>query len=213
MHNAILLATILKNTSTEPLRFIDVAYAVKDENNVTIGVLAAHIYSTYFREVESSILDSRVPVGTQTLREQSIEMFILNSENVIVRFPKSHLTNFKISAPLSQNINVTALPTVNMTQIQHSLNNNEYYFESKWPGEDESYVIGSKTENTFLQYLLLVSDCIGYRTYAGLKWIILMRQPKSIAYASLFTVQLQIGLIGAGLALVFSSNRFCIAFC
>lgn len=82
VHEAELLAKHLGEPSGEPLRFIDLAAPLRDGNGHIAGVLAAHCYWSWARDLERSLhntLDARLP---------GAEVFILGSNGSVLLGPQ-----------------------------------------------------------------------------------------------------------------------------
>ncbi|MDJ0706611.1 MAG: ATP-binding protein [Leptolyngbyaceae cyanobacterium MO_188.B28] len=82
VHEALLLAQLLQNETEEPLRFVDLAAPVTDENGVFQGVLGAHLSWTWTREVKKSLLD---PLELHS----QVEISILSAEGRVLLGPNS----------------------------------------------------------------------------------------------------------------------------
>lgn len=94
VHEALLLAKLIPNLTGEPLRFVDVAFPLRDEQNNITGVLGTHLSWTWANEVRDSIVsvinESRdidvfilssnkdVLLGTNNYRESSINLESVN---------------------------------------------------------------------------------------------------------------------------------------
>lgn len=77
VHEAVLLASLLPNPTGEPLRFVDVAAPVFDEDGQFVGVLGAHLSWFWADEVQKSIL--------QPLQDRSsIEMLVLSRDGTVL---------------------------------------------------------------------------------------------------------------------------------
>lgn len=87
VHEAVLLAKFLPNPSNEPLRFVDVAVPVMDDQGQQIGVLAAHLYWEWARRIEISL--SNTSNSFQNYSE--VETFIISQDHQIVLAPQSEL--------------------------------------------------------------------------------------------------------------------------
>lgn len=82
VHDAVMLAKLLPNPSGEPLRFVDVAAPVIDENGKVQGVLGAHLSWGWAKQVEESLLQP-VPKHTQ------VEVLILSKNGTVLLGPPS----------------------------------------------------------------------------------------------------------------------------
>lgn len=94
VHEALLLARLIPNLTGEPLRFVDVAFPLRDEENNITGVLGTHLSWTWANEVRDSIVevinDTRdidvfilssnkdILLGTNDYREDSIDLESVN---------------------------------------------------------------------------------------------------------------------------------------
>jgi PAS domain S-box-containing protein len=77
VHEALLLASLLPNETGEPLRFVDVASPLFDEDGAFIGVLGAHLSWSWVESVRESVL--------QPLQDRSgIEMLVLSRDEVVL---------------------------------------------------------------------------------------------------------------------------------
>lgn len=75
VHEAVLLAKLLPNPSGEPLQFVDMSYAVKNDAGETVGVLAAHLSWEWAREVERTLLQP------QTDHDHALELFVVSQKD------------------------------------------------------------------------------------------------------------------------------------
>lgn len=81
VHGALLLEAILVPEDGEPLRLVDIAFPVTNQEGEVVGVLGAHLNWAWAREVHDSLL-SPIYVGQET------ELFILDvSGNVLLGPP------------------------------------------------------------------------------------------------------------------------------
>jgi two-component system, sensor histidine kinase len=80
VHEAVLLANLLPNPGNEPLRFVDVAMPVTDEQGRAVGVLGAHLSWGWATEVQQSLFE-------QNTREDQIDIFVLNRDGQVLLGP------------------------------------------------------------------------------------------------------------------------------
>ncbi|MGQ4648193.1 response regulator [Lyngbya aestuarii] len=80
VHEAVILAKLLPNSTREPLRFVDVAAPVTDDNGTFRGVLGAHLSWNWAKEVEESLLE---PMS----KDSQIEVLILSKDNAVLLGP------------------------------------------------------------------------------------------------------------------------------
>lgn len=82
VHEAVLLAKLLPNPTGEPLRFVDVAAAVTDENGTFQGVLGAHLSWDWAKKVEKALLQ---PLS----KHSQLEVLILSQDGTVLLGPPS----------------------------------------------------------------------------------------------------------------------------
>ncbi|MDF1791064.1 MAG: GGDEF domain-containing protein [Thalassobaculaceae bacterium] len=56
VHDAVMLASLLDNSTGEPIKFVDIAQPILEKAGAPVGVLAAHLSWTWARSVEQSLL-------------------------------------------------------------------------------------------------------------------------------------------------------------
>nr|WP_155751652.1 ATP-binding protein [Scytonema sp. UIC 10036] len=79
VHEAVKLAKLLPNPTSEPLRFVDIAVPVMDLQGKVRGVLGAHLSWTWSKELEKSLLHS--------LKNRKIQMLILRKNGDLLLAP------------------------------------------------------------------------------------------------------------------------------
>ena len=80
IHAALLLEALLQPDSGEPLRFVDIAAPVMDENGQLIGVVGAHLYTQWVRELVATVIATAEDMrGAQVL--------IINDNNQVIVGP------------------------------------------------------------------------------------------------------------------------------
>lgn len=82
VHEAELLAKHLSSPSGDPPRFIDLAAPLRDAGGQVVGVLAAHCYWSWARDLERSLRD------TLDVRLPGAEVFILGSDGSVLLGPQ-----------------------------------------------------------------------------------------------------------------------------
>lgn len=80
LHEAKLLAKLLPNASDEPLRFVDIAFAYVGPDNKSQGVLGAHLYWEWAKDIRKSIVD---PVA----RDRKVDALIVSADNKVLLGP------------------------------------------------------------------------------------------------------------------------------
>lgn len=84
VHEAVLLAKLLPGTGAEPKRFVDVAFPLQDKDGKVLGVLGAHLYWQWARDVEQSVI---LPVQAR----RKVEAMILGSDGTVLLGPAALL--------------------------------------------------------------------------------------------------------------------------
>jgi PAS domain S-box-containing protein len=80
VHEALLLAKLLGGQTGEPLRFVDIAFPLRDDQGQTTGVLGVHLSWQWARDIEQAIF---VPVG----RSRNVEPLIVSSTGTVLLGP------------------------------------------------------------------------------------------------------------------------------
>ncbi|HYD66644.1 sensor domain-containing diguanylate cyclase [Azospirillum sp.] len=81
VHDAVMLAKLLPNPTGEPMKFVDVATPLRDENGNTVGVFATHFSWNWAREVQQTLL--------RPMRDRrSLETFIVSADNTVLLGPE-----------------------------------------------------------------------------------------------------------------------------
>ncbi len=84
VHEAVLLAKLLPNTSGEPLRFVDVAFPFSGKDGKMAGVLGAHLSWQWARDIEKTILQTH-------LTHKQVNGLILNTDGAVLLGPQGTL--------------------------------------------------------------------------------------------------------------------------
>lgn len=82
VHEAVLLARHLGAEGAEPPRFVDLAAPVRDAQGAVVGVLGAHVYWSWARDVERSLQDA---LGTASM--PAAEALILHRDGSVLLGP------------------------------------------------------------------------------------------------------------------------------
>ncbi|MEC4719581.1 ATP-binding protein [Noviherbaspirillum sp. CPCC 100848] len=80
VHEAVLLAKLLPNPTSEPKRFVDVAFPYRDSQGTLLGVLGVHLSWQWARDVERSIID---PIAVR----RRVESMILDRAGTVLLGP------------------------------------------------------------------------------------------------------------------------------
>ena len=81
VHEAALLASRLRGAEGEPLRFIDIALPILDADNGLAGVLGAHIYWDWAKQVEQAVL-------SPYQEAHRIELLIVSMDDQVLLGPR-----------------------------------------------------------------------------------------------------------------------------
>ncbi|KAA0547365.1 diguanylate cyclase [Bacillus sp. BGMRC 2118] len=82
VHEAVLLAKLLPNSTGEPLKFVDISTPIFNEQNEFVGVLAAHMSWTWTKEVSQSLLKT-----TSQQKDKTDVLIISKIDNSILLGP------------------------------------------------------------------------------------------------------------------------------
>lgn len=81
VHDALLLGKLLGTPGAEPLRFIDIAFPLKDATGLTTGVLGVHLSWNWANDIQDAIF-------TPVSRHRSVDMLIVSTTGVVLLGPK-----------------------------------------------------------------------------------------------------------------------------
>jgi len=176
VHEAVLLAKLLPNPTSEPMRFVDVAAPVVDDQGVVRGVLAAHLSWQWADGVKASLLQ---PLQNR----QQVETLIIGQNNVVLLGPPD--------------LEGKPLEGAGLNQMQTAIQTNLPYWIDRLPNQP-GYLVGFKRSQ-------------GYRTYPGLGWMVLVRQPLDAAFAPIRHFQQRLLFLAIPLSLLFAGISWWIA--
>ena len=165
VHEAKLLAKLLPNSSSEPLRFVDVAFPYERTGGAS-GVLGAHLSWEWAQEIRRSIVDA-VP------RDHKVDALIVSKDNSVLLGP---------SELQGKTLKLSSLAGGSAGKKGSSL--------ETWPDGRE--------------YLVGFSQSIGYGSFPGMGWKVLVRQESELAYLPVQQLQSQVLWIGLAVAMLFS---------
>jgi diguanylate cyclase len=163
VHGAKLLAQLLPNPDPtgEPLRFVDVAAPVFNQNHEFVGVLGGHLYWQWAAKVRDDLL--------QPLQDyRAVQVLILSSGGDLLLAPtvETHPQNPNLSDFNAPGFQLKNLPSFKVAQVVHR---------------------GSIVEvdlNSRVSYLTGYAKSQGYNDYLGLGWVTLVRQSTNQAFAT-----------------------------
>lgn len=175
VHEAVLLAELLADGSGEPLRFVDVATPVYSESGELLGVLGAHMDWRWSLEITQALEAGVDPVNSN----DDIEVLVADQTGQVLAGP-----------PRFQARTMDELPRIGVYDQMNVPDYGASYDVLNWAEEGE-YVTGYSRDD-------------GYRSYPGLGWVVVVRQPTDVAFAPARELQMQILLLGLVAAAVFS---------
>lgn len=129
VHDAVLLAKLLPNPSGEPLQFVDVSLPIKNSQQQTIGVLAAHMSWAWAKEVQQSVLLPSKWAG------QNVDMLIVSKQDQTVLLGPREM----VGKPLP-------LKSIAKAQLQK-----DGWELEKWP-DGNTYLTGYAYGDGYLDY-------------------------------------------------------------
>lgn len=129
VHDAVLLAKLLPNPTGEPLQFVDVSLPIKNSQQQTIGVLAAHMSWAWAKEVQQSVLLPSKWAG------QNVDMLIVSKKDQTVLLGPREM----VGKPLP-------LKSIAKAQLQK-----DGWELEKWP-DGNTYLTGYAYGDGYLDY-------------------------------------------------------------
>lgn len=126
VHDAVLLAKLLPNPSGEPMKFVDISFAVGGEEEPK-GVLATHLSWEWVNEMQSNFLD---PVN---MRNNS-SVYIVSYDNTVLLGPKE-----EIGSKLA------------LDSLKYARNNDSGWRVEDW-GDGSKYLTGYSFSNGYGDY-------------------------------------------------------------
>lgn len=128
VHDAVLLAKLLPNPTGEPMKFVDISLPIKDKDNNSIGVLAAHLSWSWAGQIEESMF--------KALRDRNKEeIFIVSRlDNTILLGPK---------AMLGEKLELESIKRAQSGEIG--------WREESWP-DGEKYLTGFASGEGYLDF-------------------------------------------------------------
>ncbi|GGO01301.1 diguanylate cyclase domain-containing protein [Saccharibacillus kuerlensis] len=129
VHEAVLLAKLLPNPSNEPLQFVDISYAVKNDADETVGVLAAHLSWEWAKEVERTLL------YPQEDQSSEFDLFIISKQDNTVLLGPDGWTGKRLDLHI----------------IDHARTGKTSWELEEWP-DGENYLTGYAYGDGYLDY-------------------------------------------------------------
>ncbi|WP_312895247.1 GGDEF domain-containing protein [Microvirga sp.] len=87
VHEAVLLAKLLPNSTGEPMKFVDVATPIRDDGGKTLGVLATHFSWSWAKEVQERLL-------RPAQERLGLESYIVSSDGTVLLGPTNSIGQF-----------------------------------------------------------------------------------------------------------------------
>jgi two-component sensor histidine kinase/HAMP domain-containing protein len=106
VHEAVLLAKLLPNAETEPIRFVDVAFPVRLQDGKLLGVLGAHLSWAWAKQISDTLLQP-------TQRNLQVEVFIVDTASKVLLPTPEHdqFLHLKTIQAAQQGLNDYAIET------------------------------------------------------------------------------------------------------
>ncbi|KRC04243.1 hypothetical protein ASE11_04080 [Hydrogenophaga sp. Root209] len=127
VHEALLLAQLMGSPGGEPMRFVDIAFPLKDDSGQITGVLGVHLSWKWAREIEQAIF---VPVG----RSRTIDPLIISSTGAVLLGPPE--------------VEGTVLK---LRSADAALQGKQGFERETWP-DGEDYLVGFSRDRGFEDY-------------------------------------------------------------
>ena len=127
VHEALLLARLLGSPGDEPVRFVDIAFPLKDDKGQITGVLGVHLSWKWAREIEQAIF---VPVG----RSRAIDPLILSSTGAVLLGPPD------VEGSVLQ-----------LHSVDEALQGKQGFVRETWP-DGRDYLVGFSSDHGFADY-------------------------------------------------------------
>lgn len=108
------------------------ATPVYDYDNNTIGVLGAHLYWEWTREVERSVLEDKIDTDT-AFKDEEVGMWILTSDRK-VQLGSIGTEYFNASEPLP----------IDIPNVNYAIDTFRTFATQHWPKTNTEYLVGSK---------------------------------------------------------------------
>ena len=152
VHEALLLAKLLRPQGGEPLRFVDLAFPLAAADGRTRGVLGAHLSWEWARDLEHTIF---VPID----KESGVEPLIVGAEGAVLLGPDREL---------GRSIEVPSLASARAGQTGYRV--------ERWP-DGQDYLVGYSRSNGHggypgLGWIMLVRQPLSeaYEPVRDLQW-------------------------------------------
>lgn len=180
VHDAVLLAKLLPNPSGEAMKFVDISVPVLDDQDRVVAVLATHLSWEWTRDLRRSLM------ATMQSRP-GLELVIVAADRTVLLGPREMLgSKLEIEA-------------VRRAQYQGRAGDH---------GSGQARASGRgwtvETWPDGRDYLTGYAFGAGHRTYKGLGWSVVARQPLEVAYAPANAQTVETVLAGAAMVLLFS---------
>ncbi|MDP3349394.1 MAG: cache domain-containing protein [Hydrogenophaga sp.] len=127
VHEALLLAQLMDSPGGEPMRFVDIAFPLKDNDGQITGVLGVHLSWKWARDIEQAIF---VPVG----RSRTIDPLIVSSTGAVLLGPPE----------------VEGL-TLQLRSVDEALQGKQGFVRETW-ADGEDYLVGYSSDRGFEDY-------------------------------------------------------------
>ncbi len=127
VHEALMLAQLLGSPGGEPIRFVDIAFPLKDDQGQVTGVLGVHLSWKWARDLEQAIF---VPVG----RSRTIDPLIISNTGAVLLGPPE-----------------VEGSTLQLRSVQEALQGKQGFVRETW-ADGEDYLVGFSSDRGFEDY-------------------------------------------------------------
>lgn len=127
VHEALLLAQLVGSPDGEPMRFVDIAFPLTDDNGQTTGVLGVHLSWKWAREIEQAIFQS-------VTRSRTIDPLIISSTGAVLLGPP------EVEGTL-----------LSLRSVDEALQGKQGFVRETWP-DGEDYLVGFSSDRGFGDY-------------------------------------------------------------
>lgn len=121
VHEALLLSSLLGNEGGEPLRFVDIAFPLRNDQGQTTGVLGVHLSWQWARDIEQAIF---MPVG----RSRVVEPLIVSRDGMVLLGPS-----------------VLQGRVLKLTSLETAGRGERGYVQETWP-DGKKYLVGFSSD-------------------------------------------------------------------
>jgi len=181
------LTTLLPTSDNQPQRFVDIAMPVRSADGSLLGILGASVDWRFIREQSSGVEQQFAKQSGLSSNAGQIEVFVVAADGTVL-----------IGPPEFSSDSTAQLPKLSLQSINAANAGQAGYLSEVWPDSNYTYLTGYAKDT-------------GYRNFAGMGWVILIRERADIALAGVTQLQFVILAIGILCAILFSAIGWLLA--